>query len=219
MLNPNPAVVVGAELNGLGVVRSLARGGVRSILVGATRRRAAMWSRFIRAAVLEQIHGRCLIDGLLAIHDKLGSRPVLIMADALAVKTVSENRDELLGAYRFQLPSQNIVAMLQNKARFHEFAERHNLLAPSTIVLKPDTSLSILSKLSFPVIVKPAERLGIDSSAMKPAHFAATPRDAENLSGGCWKPRTSWSFRNGSKVPTATFAFRYFISATSPRTS
>jgi predicted ATP-grasp superfamily ATP-dependent carboligase len=181
MINTVPAVVVGAELNGLGVVRSLARGSVRTILVNTTRRRAAMWSRFSRTAVLEQLHGRSLVDGLLAMQKKLSSRPVLVLTDELAVTTVSENRDELLGAYKFHLPPRNIVTMLQNKARFHEFSEQHDLPVPRTIIVKPDTPLAKLSTLPFPVIVKSAERRVSNLGETKHVHFAATLRDAENI--------------------------------------
>jgi len=176
MHNSTPAVVVGAELNGLGAVRSLARECVRIILVDTTRRRAAMWSRFCRASVIEQLHDQGLIDGLLAVQERLGERPVLILTDALAINTVSENRDKLLGAYRFQLPPRHIVAMLQNKARFHEFAEQYDLPVPCTFIMKPDTPLAQLSTLPFPAIVKTA---GLGRT--KQVHYVATLKDAEVL--------------------------------------
>jgi predicted ATP-grasp superfamily ATP-dependent carboligase len=181
MLNSTPAVVVGAELNGLGVIRSLARGRVRAFLVDTTRRRAAMWSRFGRAVVLEQLYGRSLINGLLALQKRLSSRPVLVLTDELAVNTVSENREELLGAYMFHLPPRNIVAMLQNKARFHEFAEQHELPVPRTIIVKPDTLLAELSTLPFPVIIKSAERRVSNLGETKHVHYAATLREAETI--------------------------------------
>ena len=58
------AVVAGAELNGLGVVRSLARGGVPTIVLDTTYGRAAMWSRFARPVIVEKLYGRKLVDGL-----------------------------------------------------------------------------------------------------------------------------------------------------------
>ena len=60
------AIVVGAELNGLGVVRSLARGGVPTIVMDTTYGRAAMWSRFARPVIVEKLYGRKLVDGLVA---------------------------------------------------------------------------------------------------------------------------------------------------------
>jgi D-aspartate ligase len=210
MLNSTHAIVIGAELNGLGVVRSLARGNVRTILVDTTRRRAAMWSRFSRAAVIEQLHGRGLIDGLLAVQDKLRQRPVLIMTDALAVNTVSENRDKLLDAYRFQLPPQNVVAMLQNKARFHEFAEQHDLPVPRTIIVKPDTPLAKLSTLSFPVIIKTAERRAPSFGGTKHVHVAVTLRDAENLCRRLLETTEELVVQEWIKGPDSNICFSLF---------
>jgi hypothetical protein len=45
-----PAVVVRGEVNGLGVVRSLAQGGVPTIVADTTLSHAAMWSRRSSAA-------------------------------------------------------------------------------------------------------------------------------------------------------------------------
>ena len=113
-------------------MRSLAHEKVRTIVAGTTRMDPAMWSRYSRAAVLEQLSGRSLIDGLLTIQDKLGRQPVLIMTDASAVRTVSENCDKLLGAFKFQLPPHTIVAMLQNTAYYQlatAFQELRDLAA------------------------------------------------------------------------------------------
>ena len=181
MINTTPAVVIGADLNGLGVVRSLARGRVPCVVVDTTRQRAAMWSRHCRKMVVDELHGRSLIDRLLALAKTLDSKPVLILADETAVSTVSEMRDALSGAYRFHLPPRNIVATLQNKARFHEFAEQNELRVPRTIVVRPDTPFATLSTLPFPVVVKPAEQqlAGVDDR--KRPQQAATLREAEFL--------------------------------------
>ena len=181
MINTAPAVVIGAGLNGLGVVRSLAHERVPSIVVDTTRWRAAMWSRHCRKVVVDQLHGRSLVDSLLKLRKNLNRQPVLILTDETAVSTVSENRDELYSAYRFHLPPRNMVATLKNKARFQEFAEQHDLRVPRTIVMRPDTPFEKLSTLSFPVIVKPAERKIADEGKTGHLHYIATLRDAEIL--------------------------------------
>jgi len=152
------AVVVGAELNGLGVVRSLARGGVPTIAMDTTYGRAAMWSRFCRPVIVEKLYGRKLVDGLMALQRGLDHRPALLLADEMAVHTVSTHRDELKRAYQFQIPSRETVKTLDNKARFHEFAERHGLPVPRSIVISRVSDLERLCDLRFPVIVKPANK-------------------------------------------------------------
>jgi D-aspartate ligase len=176
-----PAIVVGAKLPGLGALRSLASGRVRTVVVDTTRVRAGMWSRFGRTVILDALRGPALVDGLLALQDKLRCRPVLIITDEAALTTVSEYRNQLLGAYKFNLPPQHIVTMLQNKARFHEFADQNELPVPRTIVVRADTQLAKLSDLPFPVVVKAAARQASDTGSTIGMRLAATLREAENI--------------------------------------
>src|ERR1700680_3413736 len=133
MKNNALAVVVGAELNGLGVVRSLARGRVPTILVDTTRRCASMWSRHCRTVVVDKLHGQSLIESLLNLRTMFDTQPVLMLSNESAVSTVAEHREELRNVYRFHLPPREIVARLKNKARFNEFAEQNDLCMSRTI--------------------------------------------------------------------------------------
>jgi len=175
------AVVVGAELNGLGVVRSLGCGGVPTIVVDTTYRRAAMWSRFSRPMIVDQLYGRKLVDGLLALQRGLGHRPALLLTDEMAVHTVSTHREELKRAYQFQLPSRDTVKILDNKARFHELAERHGLPVPRTIVVSRASDLDRLCDFRFPVIVKPASRALVYLGRTPRLHVPADIEEARDL--------------------------------------
>jgi D-aspartate ligase len=175
------AVVVGAELNGLGVVRSLARGGVPTIVVDTTYGRAAMWSRFARPVIVEALYGRKLVDGLLALQRDLGHRPALLLADEMVVHTVSTHREELEQAYRFQLPSPDMVKTLDNKARFHEFAERHGFPVPRSIVVSRVSDLEKLRDLRFPVIIKPADKRLVYLRQTQRLHIVADFKEAREL--------------------------------------
>jgi D-aspartate ligase len=152
------AVVVRGELNGLGVIRSLARGSVPTILVDTTRLHAGAWSRFCQVRIVQEFHGPPLIRGLLALRRELDERPLLILTDEMAVLTVSKHRDLLDKAYRIQLPSPDIVTKLSDKARFQEFAESHGLPVPRAATIKSEADLLKLNELRFPVIIKPADK-------------------------------------------------------------
>jgi len=175
------AVVAGAELNGLGVVRSLARGGVPTIVLDTTYGRAAMWSRFARPVIVEKLYGRKLVDGLLALQRGLDHRPALLLADEMVVHTVSMHREELKRAYQFQLPSPDTVKVLDNKARFHEFAERHGLPVPRSIVVSRLSDLEKLGDLRFPVIVKPADKRLVYLRRTQRLHMPANIEEARRL--------------------------------------
>src|SRR5256885_4383480 len=111
------AVVVRGELNGLGVIRSLARGGVPVVVVDTTRRHAGMWSRYCRAKRVERLHGIHFVQDLLALRRELGGRPVLILTDEMAGKTRSGHRRPLAQTYPVQLPPARVGFLLRRKAR------------------------------------------------------------------------------------------------------
>jgi predicted ATP-grasp superfamily ATP-dependent carboligase len=178
MVEVTPAVVVGAQVNGLGVVRSLAAGCVPVVTIDTALSRPAMWSRSSRCMVVRQLSGRSFVDSLLKLQRRLGGRPVLILTDETAVTTVSDYRDELSAAYRFHLPSPDLVTTLDNKARFHEFAERHDLPVPTTVVLKNVDDLAKLSRLRYPLIAKPADKQSVHSGQTRRLDFIDTPEEA-----------------------------------------
>jgi D-aspartate ligase len=174
-----PAVVVGAQANGLGVVRSLAAAGVPTTVVNDSWRGAAMWSRWSKSCLVDRTFGRPLIDGLLKLQETLRARPVLILTDELAVNTVSENRAELSRCYRFRLPPPPMVVALGNKELVQYFAETHALPVPRTVVVKGESDLAKLPDLGLPIIIKPADKLMVHMSLLERLSLANTMDDAE----------------------------------------
>jgi predicted ATP-grasp superfamily ATP-dependent carboligase len=177
-----PAVVIRGELNGLGVVRSLAKGRVPTIVVDTTLRHAAMWSRYGKRHIVDQLSGKTFVESLLRLQSELGARPVLILTDEMSVHTVSEYRSELSPHYRFRLPSAAMVATLSNKASFQNFAEVHDLPVPRTIVLERESDIANVPDLGMPVIVKPADK--------RPVHLGLVERincldRAEDAAAAC----------------------------------
>jgi len=163
-----PAVVVRGELNGLGVVRSLAEGRVPTIVVDTTLRHAAMWSCWSKRHVVRQLSGKSFVDDLLRLQQQLGIRPVLILTDEMSVDTVSEYRTELAPHYLFQMPSPAMVSTLCNKASFQMFAETHDLPVPRAIVLERESDVPKIRDLGMPMIVKPADK--------RPVHLGQVER-------------------------------------------
>ena len=153
-----PAVVIRGEVNGLGVVRSLAKANVPTIVVDTTLRHAAMWSRHGRRHLVAQLSGRPLVDSLLRLQATLGVKPVLLLTDETAVHSVSEYRDELIPYYHIQLPTPAMVARLGNKAAFANFAALHDLPVPRTLVLEREADIAKIPELGMPVIAKPADK-------------------------------------------------------------
>jgi predicted ATP-grasp superfamily ATP-dependent carboligase len=164
-----PAVIVRGEVNGLGVLRSLAKGDVPALVVDTTLRHAAMWSRYGGRRVFQQLSGKPFVDELLALQATLGGeRPVLIITDEMAVYTVSELRDEIAPYYRFSLPAPSVVQTLLNKADFHAFALAHAFPVPRTLILENEADIARLAEFGMPIVVKPADK--------RPVYFGQVER-------------------------------------------
>jgi D-aspartate ligase len=174
---PEPAVVVGAQLNGLGVVRSLPKGGMPIIVIGKSLQHAAIWSRWSTRHIVSQLFGQPLVDTLLKLHAELGGRPVLILTDELSVNTVSEHRETLGPHYRFRLPSPAMVDTLSNKAAVQRFAQAHDLPVPRTVIVERERDLTEVPVLGMPVIIKPADKEPVHLGLVGRVFLAATMRE------------------------------------------
>jgi D-aspartate ligase len=169
-----PAIVVGANLNGLGVVRSLRRGNVPVYVVDTSRQRPAMWSHGCRPVIVDQLHGRALIHNLLDLGRRISERAVLFVTDELSVQTISQFRDELSNAFRFRLPSHEMVIALSDKAAFQQIAERNGFPVPRSATLATASDLDKLRDLAFPVIIKPTDTRRVHAVATERLHRART---------------------------------------------
>ena len=174
-----PAVVVGGTLNGLGVVRSLARGRMPIYLLDTTRWCAAGWSRHVSFVPVVALEGRGLTDPLVELGARLGCRPVLILTSDQSVNWVSEHREDIEPLYRISLPADNIVRALADKTLFQELAEREAFPVPRSVCLSDRGELGRLATLAPPLIVKPADKTLVLSGAVERAVQAATLADAQ----------------------------------------
>lgn len=177
-VSPVPAVVVGATLNGLGVVRSLSRGRVPLFVLETTRRAPAAWSRhctFVRVAKLE---GEALVGSLVRLASDLRCRPVLILTSDESVLTVSAAREQIAPLYAIELPPQAIVEALADKVGFHELAEREGFAVPRSRRVGSEADLDRIGELAPPIVVKPADKTLVLAGVVERALRADTVAQA-----------------------------------------
>jgi predicted ATP-grasp superfamily ATP-dependent carboligase len=154
---PNPpALVIGGQLNGLSVCRSLAQAGIETYVLDTRWYDPASWSRFATPIRTSSLHGEGLLTTLRGIDLPEGT--VLIITDEMAVYTISEHRAELMERYRLHLPPHDVVLTLHDKALFHKFAIAGGLPVPNAIIINNETELSAIRELRFPVVIKPADK-------------------------------------------------------------
>jgi D-aspartate ligase len=157
-MRPVAAVVVGGTLNGLGVVRSLAAGGVPVVAVDTTRRCPAAWSRHCTYARAPRLEGAELIDVLVRLASRLEGRPVLILTSDESVLSVSAARGEIEPLYRIDLPAPGMVEALADKVGFHALAVREGLPVPRSRTVTREADLEGIGELEPPIVVKPADK-------------------------------------------------------------
>ena len=154
MTSQPPALVIGGELNGLGVCRSLAQAGIKTYVLDNKWHQAALWSRYAIPIKADAIYGSRLLSALHKLD--LPEHTELIITDEMAVYTISEYRAEL--AFRVHLPSHDMLLTLQDKALFHKFATVHGLPVPNAVILGNEAEVSSIRDLRFPVVIKPADK-------------------------------------------------------------
>lgn len=151
-----PTVVVGANLNGLGLVRSLHRGGMPIFVLDTSHWQPAMWSLGCHP-VLVQAFDRPIVDDLLRLRERFDQDPLLFLANELSVFAVSEARNELAG-YRFRMPPDRMVVALSDKIALQRLAEDGGFAVPKTLCLETMADLAGLDRIAFPAVVKPADK-------------------------------------------------------------
>ncbi|HEV2268673.1 MAG TPA: hypothetical protein VGR92_04375 [Steroidobacteraceae bacterium] len=153
-----PAVVVGGTLNGLGVVRSLARARIPVLLLETTRRCPAAWSRHCTHVRVPSLEGEALIEALVHLAPDLGCAPALLLTTDESVLAVSAFRHRIEPLYRIDLPTAAMVQALADKTEFHALAQREGFAIPRGCVLAGRADLDRITDLDPPLVLKPADK-------------------------------------------------------------
>lgn len=174
---PIPVVVVGDDLNALGVLRSLAAGGVRAHLLCSRQDAAPARSRHGIRHFGERLSGQPLLASLESLATSLGrssgrakdGRPVLLMTEEKGVETVCEHADRLQAMFRLTAAPAPTLRLL-HKVAFQADAERCELPIPRARRINALEDVELLQDFRYPLIVKPASRDAAYSQRFKKAY-------------------------------------------------
>lgn len=153
-----PALVIGMNHNGLGMVRSLAALGIPVYAADSNVSRPSMQTRFGTKLCLRSLDGPELIEDIIRFRNTLDESPVLLLTTEAAVRTISEYRHQLRGAYRFLLPDQDVLAELDLKETFQVLAERKGYPVPRSIVVKHPDDIEQAQSFYYPCVIKPSHK-------------------------------------------------------------
>lgn len=165
-----PAVVLGTDISALNIVRSLGRKGIATYVLGNRTDDYAAASKYAAFRFCEDLTDeKKVIEALLNVSRKLGERAVLFCTADLHVLYVSKNRDILDKHFAFVLPEHDVIEMLLEKRRFHDFAVQNQLPVPATFFSANRSELEkIIPNLPYPCAVKPLYRTAYWSRNVPP---------------------------------------------------
>jgi len=96
------------------------------------------------------------ISALVNIAKQFKEKPVLFLTNDKYVLSVSRNRALLSQHYMFNLPEEEVIETLTDKAKFSLFAQEHNLPIPLTYIINNAEEASpIAAILQYPCVIKP----------------------------------------------------------------
>jgi D-aspartate ligase len=176
-----PAVVVGGNLNALGVIRSLSRGGMPIYILETTRRQPAVWSRHARFVRTASLSDDSLIEALVRLSNSVSGTPVLFLTSDQHVSAVNAHRAQIETRFRIAMPDPDLVNSLIDKVLFHQLAESKGIPVPRSVCLSrasPEGAAK-LKTLVPPLVLKPADKILVLAGAAPRAVYASSLSEAQ----------------------------------------
>jgi predicted ATP-grasp superfamily ATP-dependent carboligase len=171
---PPGALVLGSDFRALGVVRSLGRRGVPSVLVDSLPR-AAWFSRYVRgrARWAGSMRDPRLCDLLLDLARRrgLGGWVLFPMQDD-TLELVARHRDLLRTAFRVPTPGWPVVRQALDKRLAYSLAGQAGVACPRTWYPTCARDLDRMD-VAFPAVLKPACSIALQAATRRKA-FVAT---------------------------------------------
>jgi predicted ATP-grasp superfamily ATP-dependent carboligase len=151
---------LGGHVQGLGIIRSLGRRGIKVFLVDETPANIGRYSKYCDRFFLlpEMKKEKTLVTFLLELSDREGMQGwVLFPTHDATVEVLSRNREILSGSYRVSVPDWSVTEFAYNKILTYHLAKKTGVPVPHTYFpCDLDDVRRIGSEIQFPIIIKPA---------------------------------------------------------------
>jgi len=151
------AIVLGASINGLAIVRSLGRRGIPVLLIDRDPQ-LGTWTRFARVVSLRGVPGDndAVLELLLGLGHRLAQPGVIFPTADSQCQFLADHQFELEHHYKFLQPDPATVRAIIDKPKQYEIAKRAGIAIPGTFV---PTSMAdaerAAASISYPAILKP----------------------------------------------------------------
>ncbi|HTR81301.1 MAG TPA: hypothetical protein VMM58_06680 [Bacteroidota bacterium] len=143
------------------VLRSLALGGIRTVVASSQRNEIALFSKEcvenVPLPALEPANDEETLKALIGFAQWCVNPPVLFYASGKELSFVIRTRDRLSKYFRFLLPPPDLLECLSDDVQFDKFAKMARIPVPDSVALDAMEQLAdVLPSIDFPCVVKPA---------------------------------------------------------------
>ncbi|TYR80641.1 carbamoyl-phosphate synthase [Priestia megaterium] len=158
MKHDHAAVVLDLSANGVGIIRSLARKGIKVYAFDTEKPYKIGKSRLATCGICPSplTEEKELLSFLINLAKKLDFKPVLYAGADDYVVFISKNRTELSQYFLFLFPEHSTIEQVLDKNKAYELALKHNIPCPKTYIVEEESHLEeAIANLDFPCILKP----------------------------------------------------------------
>ncbi len=212
--------------NSLGIIRSLARAGVRVLAADHDPRALGLLSRYATAVPMADplTEPERFIEDLLALGRGAGAGGVLFPTHDEAIATIGPHEEAVDAVLRRPWSPWATMRRIIDKGHQHEAARRIGFPVPATVTPRDDADVvAVASELRFPMILKPryapefrrrfrAQVLEVaDAEELRRAWDLAAeyrPQVSEVIPGGDDRLWSLGSYRDTDGRPLASFTGR-----------
>ena len=178
------AVVLGMDINGLGVARSLGCEGINIMGIDSNPMALGFSSKYVLKSLVLK-HGMNTEEMVRMINNfnNIGCKPVLFPTGDDTLRMVLDNKDKLKDHVILPFSPPSLFYSLINKDDFYQLMTGKNIPIPKTYVIGTDYNsiYDYVAVLGFPFYIKPIQNLAIYRS-LKQKGFVINNNDDLNAS-------------------------------------
>lgn len=157
-------IVLGLSTNGLSVIRSLARNGIKVIGIDSHYFLPGYYTRYAKCFIVREdplkkdsIWNSYLVNTARKFNNS-SKKAVLFPTSDRHVIYISKNREILSKDFTFNLPTDEVLNISTNRIKLYKFASQLKIPVPNTFFVKsiPDI-VSASAKIGYPCILRSTE--------------------------------------------------------------
>ena len=154
--DPIPVVLDGGWINSLGIVRSLAELGLKSVVIHSRPDGVGLASRYAvgLTAPSPWDDPEGLISRLVAVGQRLPRPGILLITDDTYLMTLARGRERLAPYFRFTFPDAETLAFMMDKQNQYEAALRLGVPVPRSLQVCCGQTGAEWPQEAFPALVK-----------------------------------------------------------------